>query len=76
MCGKPSKMSATTPPQSVVVPLLDYPPLLGRIRLLPRADSPGSEKHASLENTLVRFKPDTKKCHTIVCQFMTTVHVL
>ena len=43
---------------------------------LPRGDSLGSEKHASLENTLVRFKPDTKKCHNIFCQFMTTVHVL
>ena len=29
----------------------------GRFRWLPRGDSPGSEKHASLENTLVRFKP-------------------
>ena len=36
----------------------------------------GSEKHASLENTLVRFKPDTKKCHNIFFQFMTRVHVL
>ena len=36
-------------------------------------DSPGSEKHASLENTLVRFKPDTKKCHNMFCQFMNTV---
>ena len=49
---------------------------LGRFRWLPRGDSLGSEKHASLENTLVRFKPDTKKCHNIFCQFMTTVHVL
>ena len=48
----------------------------GRFRLLPQGDSQGSEKHASLENTLVRFKPDTKKCHNIFCQFMTTVHVL
>ena len=39
----------------------------GRFRLLPQGDSQGSEKHASLENTLVRFKPDTKKCHTIFC---------
>ena len=37
----------------------------------PRANPRGSEKHASLENTLVRFKPDTKKCHNIFCQFMT-----
>ena len=49
---------------------------LGRFRLLPRSDSPGSEKHASLENTLVCFKPDTKKCHNIFFQFMTTVRVL
>ena len=48
----------------------------GRFRLLPQGDSQGSEKHASLENTLVRFKPDSKKCHNIFCQFMTTVHVL
>ena len=48
----------------------------GRFRWLPRGDSLGSEKHASLENTLVRFKPDTKKCHNIFCQFLTTVHVL
>ena len=40
-----------------------------------RGDFPGSEKHASLENTLVRFKPDTKKFHNIFFQFM-TVHVL
>ena len=31
----------------------------GSFRLLPQGDSQGSEKHASLENTLVRFKPDT-----------------
>ena len=45
---------------------------LGRFRLPPRGDSPGREKYASLENTLVSFKPDTKKYHQIFCQFMTT----
>ena len=45
----------------------------GALSLASRGDSPGTEKHASLENTLVRFKPDTKKCHNIFCQFMTTV---
>ena len=49
---------------------------LGRFRLLPRGDSWGSEKHASLENTLVRFKPDIKNDNKFCCQFMTTVHVL
>ena len=39
----------------------------------PGGDSLGSEQRASLENTLVRFKPDTKKCHNIFCQFVTTV---
>ena len=51
----------------------NFVPCLGRFRWLPLGDSRGSEKHASLENTLVRFKPDTKKCHNIFCQFMTTV---
>ena len=47
----------------------------GRFRMLPRGDSRGSVTQASLENTLVRFKPDLKNDNGICCQFMTTVHV-
>ena len=60
-----------------VVPLRPFASdIWGAFVGFPRAIPRGSEKHASLENTLVRFKPDAKKCHNICCQFMTTVHVL
>ena len=43
---------------------------LGRFRLLPGAIPREARNMLHSKTLLVRFKPDTKKYHTIFCQFI------